>query len=239
MPIQSVPGSSETASHADPDLAEFEAMDLDARLLKIEKLEVTPSKSKSKAVDEALGRIKVWQTAELDLEEGGEMIDQLMKDLDLLHKEDMASHSVLEMSLGLARDVAVALEKYEDLKPSLKTSEFCKTTHEANLADYLKQKSELDLMVADFKKTKSSAANLEKQIEILQAELAILKKKERELSAGLIAKTKTTFLVQGMVSASRPALEIAETSILQGIVLQKEISAKKAGLQEVLRSLVL
>ncbi|CAL2237909.1 unnamed protein product [Prunus armeniaca] len=52
MPLHSVPGSSTTASYADPELAEFEVMDLEAQLLKIEKLGATPSKSKSKAVDE-------------------------------------------------------------------------------------------------------------------------------------------------------------------------------------------
>ncbi|CAL9004670.1 unnamed protein product, partial [Prunus brigantina] len=48
MPLHSVPGSSTTASYTDPELAEFEAMDLEAQLLKIEKNGATPSKSKSK-----------------------------------------------------------------------------------------------------------------------------------------------------------------------------------------------
>ncbi|CAL2230071.1 unnamed protein product [Prunus armeniaca] len=52
IPIHSVPGSSTTASIADSELAEFEAMDLEAQPDKLEKLGSTPSKAKSKAVDE-------------------------------------------------------------------------------------------------------------------------------------------------------------------------------------------
>ncbi|CAL9000805.1 unnamed protein product [Prunus brigantina] len=40
-----------------------------------------------------------------------------------------------------------------------------------------------------------------------------------------------------MVSASRPALEIAEASIHQGVLLQKELSIKKVNLQETLKKL--
>lgn len=58
-----------------------------------------------------------------------------MKYLDLFHRENIACRWILEKSLGLARDVAIVVEKYEDLKPSLKDFEFCKVTH-ANLADY-------------------------------------------------------------------------------------------------------
>ena len=59
----------------------------------------------------------------------------------------MALKPILEMSLGLARDMLNLHDCYEDLKPTFKTSEFCKATHEANLADYAKQKAELDQMV--------------------------------------------------------------------------------------------
>ncbi|CAL2247418.1 unnamed protein product [Prunus armeniaca] len=57
------------------------------------------------------------------------------------------------------------------------------------------------------------------------------------LGAGLSSKTKATFLVQSTVSASRPTLEIAEASIHQGVLLQKELSIKKASLQESLKKL--
>ncbi|KAI5347449.1 hypothetical protein L3X38_015328 [Prunus dulcis] len=96
IPIHSVPGSSTKASFADPELAEFEAMDLDAQLDRLEKLGATPSKAKSKAVDEAVVRIRIWQSTELDLDENKRAVDQLMKDLDLLHSEDMAPRPILE-----------------------------------------------------------------------------------------------------------------------------------------------
>ncbi|CAL8988542.1 unnamed protein product [Prunus brigantina] len=204
MPIHSLPGSSTTASFADPKLAEFEAMDLDAQLGKIEKLSFTPGKAKSKAVDEARERVKIWQSTEMELDENKEAIDQLMKDLDLLHRQ---------MSLGLARDVLNLYNRYEDLKPTFKTSEFCKATHEANLADYAKQKVELDHMVAGCKEAKAIADKLETQIEELQKQLAECREVQNKLGAGLSSKTKATFLVQSMVSVSRPALEIAEASI--------------------------
>ncbi|CAL2266535.1 unnamed protein product [Prunus armeniaca] len=51
--------SSTTTSFADPYSAKFEAMDLGAQLLKLEKLGKTPSKAKSKAVDEAMDRIRI------------------------------------------------------------------------------------------------------------------------------------------------------------------------------------
>ncbi|KAI5312691.1 hypothetical protein L3X38_041865 [Prunus dulcis] len=60
MPIHSLPGSSTTTTFANPELGEFEAMDLDAQLDKLEKL-----KAKSKAVD----RVKIWQSTDLDLDE--------------------------------------------------------------------------------------------------------------------------------------------------------------------------
>lgn len=167
MHIRSIPCSLETASHADPELVEFEPMDLEAQLLKIEKLGETPSKAKSRAMGEMMDRVRIWQTTELDLDEYKEFIDRLMKDLDLLHKENMAPRSILEIRLGLARDVAIIHDRYEDLKPSLNTSEFSKATHEANLVDYQKQKLELDSMVVDFKETKSTANKLEKHIEDL------------------------------------------------------------------------
>ncbi|CAL2236865.1 unnamed protein product [Prunus armeniaca] len=233
MPIHSLPGSPTTASFADPELAEFEAMDLVAQLDKLEKLSSTPSKAKSKAVD----RVKIWQSTELDLDENQEAVDQLIKDLDLLHRENMAPRPILEISLGLARDVLNLHNRYEDLKPSFKASEFCKATHEANLIDYQKQKAELDMMVVDYKETKTAADKLEKHIEELQKQLASLRGKQNRLGAGLGSKTKTTFLMQNMVSASRPALEIEEASIHQGMLLQKQISTKKTGLQETLKKL--
>ncbi|CAL8090258.1 unnamed protein product [Prunus armeniaca] len=138
-----------------------------------------------------------------------EAIDQLMKDLDLLHRQNMAPKPILEMSLGLARDVLNLHDRYEDLKPTFKTSEFCKATHETNLADFAKQKKQL--------------------VECREV--------QNRLGAGLSSKTKATFLVQSMVATSRPALEIAEASIHQGVLLQKELSIKKVNLQETLRKL--
>ncbi|CAL8076837.1 unnamed protein product [Prunus armeniaca] len=213
MPIHSFPGSSTTASFSDPELAAFEAMDLDAQLDKLEKLSSPPSKAKSKAVEEAIERLKIWQSTELELDEDREAIDQLMKDMDLLYRHNMAPKPILEMSLGLARDVLNFHDRYEDLKPSFKTSEFCKATHEANLADFAKQKAELDQMVAGYKEAKSIANKLEKQIKELQKQLAECREVQNRLGAGLSSKTKATFLVQSMVAVSRPALEIAKASI--------------------------
>ncbi|CAL9019676.1 unnamed protein product [Prunus brigantina] len=212
MPIHSLPGSSATASFADPEAAEFEAMDLDAQPDKLEKLSSPPSKAKSGAVEEAMERPKIWRL-------------------------NMAPRPIREMSLGSARDVLNLYDRYEDLKPSFKTSEFCKVTHEANLADFAKQKAELDQMVAGYKEAKATADKLEKQIDELQKQLAKCREVQNRLGAGLSSKTKATFLVQSMVAASRPALEIAEASIHQGVLLQKELSIKKTSLQETLKKL--
>ncbi|CAL8084675.1 unnamed protein product [Prunus armeniaca] len=144
MPIHSLPGSSTMTSFTDPELADFEAMDLDAQLDKLEKLSSTPGKAKSKAVDEDVDRVKIWQFAKLDLDDSGEAFDHLMKDMDLLHRENMAPRPILELNLGLARDVLNPYNCYEDLKHSFKASEFCKASHKANLADYAKQKAEQD-----------------------------------------------------------------------------------------------
>ncbi|CAL8988833.1 unnamed protein product [Prunus brigantina] len=163
-------------------------------------------------------RLKIWQSSELELGEDREAFDQLMKDLDLLHRQNMAPKPILEMSLGLARDVLNLHDRYEDLKPTFKTSEFCKATHEANLADFAKQKAELDQMVVGYKEAKATADKLEKQIEELQKQLAKCREVQNKLRAGLSTKTKATFLVQNMVAASRPALEIAEASIHQGFI---------------------
>ncbi|CAL9011438.1 unnamed protein product, partial [Prunus brigantina] len=146
-----------------PELPEFEAMDLDAQLDRLEKLSSNPSKAKSKAVDEAMER----QSTELELDEDMEAANQLMRDLDLLHRQNMVPKTILEMSLALARDVLNIHNRYEDLKRTFKTSEFCKATHEANLADYAKQKAELDQMVPGYKEAKATANKLEKQIEEL------------------------------------------------------------------------
>lgn len=83
----------------------------------------------------------------MPLNDGREVVDQRMKDLDLLHKENVATHPILKMSLNLARDVAAGVEKYEDLKPSLKDFELCKATHDANLVDYQKHKSKLNQII--------------------------------------------------------------------------------------------
>ncbi|BBG93315.1 hypothetical protein Prudu_001289 [Prunus dulcis] len=237
MPIHSFPGSSATASFADPELEEFEAMDLDAQLDKLEKLSSPPSKAKPRAVQEAMERLKIWQFTELEFDEDKGALGQLMKDLDLLHRQNMAPKPILEMGLSLARDVLNLHDRYEDLKPTFKTSEFCKATHEANLADFARQKAELDQMVAGYKEAKATADKLEKQIEELQKQLAECREVQNRLGTGLSSKTKATFLVQSMVAASRPALEIAEASIHQGVLLQKELSVKKANLQETLRKL--
>ncbi|CAL9004107.1 unnamed protein product [Prunus brigantina] len=237
MPIHSLPGSSATASLADPELAEFKAMDLDAQLDRLEMLSSPIGKAKSKAVEEAMERLKIWQSTELELDEDREAIDQLMKDLDLLHRQNMAPKPILEMSLGLARDVLNLHDRYEDLKPTFKTSEFCKATHEANLADFAKQRAELDQMVAGYKEAKATTDKLEKHIAELPKQLAECREVQNRLGAGLGSKTKATFLVQSMVVASRPALEIADASIHQGVLLQKELSIKKTNLQETLKKL--
>ncbi|CAL2240403.1 unnamed protein product [Prunus armeniaca] len=113
----------------------------------------------------------------------------------------MAPKPILEMSLGLARDVLNLHDRYEDLKPTFKTSEFCMATHEANLADFAKQKAELDQMVAGYKEAKATADKLEKQIAELQKQLAECREVQNRLGAGLSSKTKATFLVQSMVVA--------------------------------------
>ncbi|CAL8089423.1 unnamed protein product [Prunus armeniaca] len=175
IPIHSVPGSSTTASIADSELAEFEAMDLEAQPDKLEKLGSTPSKAKSKAVDEP----------------------------------------------RLARDVLNLYNRHEDLNPSLNASKFCKATHEVNLVDYQKQKAELDMLVTDYKETKSADDNLEKQIEELQKQLVGLRERQNRLGAGLGTKTKTAFLVQNMFSTSRLPWK------LQRLLLTKECSSRK------------
>ncbi|VVA39343.1 PREDICTED: LOC109946669, partial [Prunus dulcis] len=101
MPIHSLPGSSATASFADPELEEFEAMDLDAQLDRLEKLSSPLSKAKSRAVQEAMERLKIWQSTELEFDEDKGALDQLMKDLDLLHRQNMAPKPILEMGLSL------------------------------------------------------------------------------------------------------------------------------------------
>ncbi|VVA41883.1 PREDICTED: LOC109946669, partial [Prunus dulcis] len=101
MPIHSFPGSSATASFAYPELEEFEAMDLDAQLDKLEKLSSPPSKAKPRAVQEAMERLKIWQSTELEFDEDKGALDQLMKDLDLLHRQNMAPKPILEMGLSL------------------------------------------------------------------------------------------------------------------------------------------
>ncbi|BBH01894.1 autoinhibited Ca2+-ATPase 11 [Prunus dulcis] len=110
-----------TASFADPELEEFEAMDLDAQLDRLEKLSSPPSKAKSRAVQEAMERLKIWQSTELEFDEDKGVLDQLMKDLDLLHRQNMAPKPILEMGLSLARDVLNLHDRYEDLKPTFKT----------------------------------------------------------------------------------------------------------------------
>ncbi|KAI5351099.1 hypothetical protein L3X38_003990 [Prunus dulcis] len=92
-------------------------------------------------------------------------------------------------------------------------------------------------MVAGYKEAKATAYRLEKQIKELQKPLAECRDVHNKLGAGLSSKIKATFLVQSMVSASRPSLEIAEASIHQGLLLQKELSIKKTSLQETLRKL--
>ncbi|CAL8117382.1 unnamed protein product [Prunus armeniaca] len=133
MPIHSSPGSSATTSFADPELEEFEAMDLDAQLDKLEKISSTPGRATSKVVHEAVDRVKIWQSNELDLDENSEVVDH--EAVDLLHSENMAPRPILELNLGLARDVLNPHHRCEDLKPSFKASEFCKATHEANLGE--------------------------------------------------------------------------------------------------------
>ncbi|CAL2277713.1 unnamed protein product [Prunus armeniaca] len=56
-------------------------------------------------MEKAMERLKIWQSTELELDEYREAIDQLMKDLDLLHRQNMAPKPILEMSLCLSRDV--------------------------------------------------------------------------------------------------------------------------------------
>ncbi|CAL9030308.1 unnamed protein product [Prunus brigantina] len=160
-----------------------------------------------------------------------------MKDLDLLHRHNEAPRPIIEMSLGLARDMLSLHNRYEDLKPTFATSEFCKATHEANLANYVQQKAELDQLVVGYKKAKATADDLQRHIEELQKQLAKHREVENQIKAELSSKTKATFLVQNMVSASKPSLEIAEASIHQGVLLQRELSIKKTNLQETLRKL--
>ncbi|BBN68985.1 autoinhibited Ca2+-ATPase 11 [Prunus dulcis] len=237
MPIHSLPGSSATASLLTQNWKSLKLWTWMLNWTGWKKLSSPPSKAKSRAVQEAMERLKIWQSTELEFDEDKGVLDQLMKDLDLLHRQNMAPKPILEMGLSLARDVLNLHDRYEDLKPTFKTSEFCKATHEANLADFARQKAELDQMVAGYKEAKATADKLEKQIEELQKQLAECREVQNRLGTGLSSKTKATFLVQSMVAASRPALEIAEASIHQGVLLQKELSVKKANLQETLGKL--
>ena len=68
-------------------------------------------------------------------------------------------------------------------------------------------------MVAGYQEAKATADRVDKQIEELQKRLVECRKVQSRLWARLSSKTKATFLVQNMVSASGPALEIAEASI--------------------------
>ncbi|BBN67748.1 hypothetical protein Prudu_171S000200, partial [Prunus dulcis] len=78
------------------------------------KLSSPPSKAKSRAVQEAMERLKIWQSTELEFDEDKGVLDQLMKDLDLLHRQNMAPKPILEMGLSLARDVLNLHDRYED-----------------------------------------------------------------------------------------------------------------------------
>ncbi|CAL8152306.1 unnamed protein product [Prunus armeniaca] len=131
--------------------------------------------------------------------EDKEAIDQLMKDLDLLHRQNMAPKPKLEMSLSLARDALNLHDRYEDLKPSFKTSEFCKATHEANLADFAKQMAELDQMVAGYKEAKSTAEKLEKQIEELQKQLAECREVQHRLGPRLLPLCRAWLQLPGQL----------------------------------------
>ncbi|KAI5312690.1 hypothetical protein L3X38_041864 [Prunus dulcis] len=83
----------------------------------------------------------------------------------------MAPRPILEISLGLARDVLNLHNRYEDLKPSFKASEFY------------------------YKETKTAADKMEKHIEELQKQLVVLRDRQNKLGAGLGNKTKPSFLV--------------------------------------------
>ncbi|KAI5312723.1 hypothetical protein L3X38_041897 [Prunus dulcis] len=75
MPIHSFPGSSATASFADPELEEFEAMDLDAQLDRLEKLSSPSSRAKSRVVEEAMEWLKIWQSIELEFDQDKGALD--------------------------------------------------------------------------------------------------------------------------------------------------------------------
>ncbi|CAL2240290.1 unnamed protein product [Prunus armeniaca] len=93
------------------------------------------------------------------------------------------------------------------------------------------------MMIVSYKETKTAADKLEKHIEELYKQLASMRGKQNKLGAGLGTKTKATFLMQNMVATSKLALEIAEASLHQGMLLQQEISTKRAELQKTLRKL--
>ncbi|BBG97052.1 hypothetical protein Prudu_006054 [Prunus dulcis] len=103
------PGSSATASFADPELEEFEAMDLDAQLDRLEKLSSPPSKAKSRAVQEAMERLKIWQSTELEFGK--------IKGLWTCCIDRTWLQSLFLRWAKLARDVLNLHDRYEDLSP--------------------------------------------------------------------------------------------------------------------------
>ncbi|XP_008222865.1 PREDICTED: uncharacterized protein LOC103322714 [Prunus mume] len=73
----------------------------------------------------------------------------------------------------------------------------------------VEQEKELEELEEVGDEPQEKAKTVEEEIAELQKQLAEHREMQHRLGAGLSSKTKATFLVQSMVAASRPALEIA------------------------------
>ncbi|CAL9006482.1 unnamed protein product, partial [Prunus brigantina] len=184
-----------------------------------------PPRTSSRA-HQAISRIKQWQNKDFAVEEGHQIVGELIYHLQVLDEERLVPRSVYHSGLVSAQEFKQAADKWETLRTSIEHLQ--------------KSRSQCSAHNLELQGLRNQAQEVEAQIAKLQTDLKTIRNKEKEVHLQLQTNLKKSWELQKQItSTAQPRLGESRVSILKGSTLRADMDAKFKFLKVILTSLVL
>ncbi|KAH0980649.1 hypothetical protein GBA52_007826 [Prunus armeniaca] len=180
----------------------------------------------SSRVQQAISRIKQWQNKDFSVEEGHQIVGELISHLQVLDEERLVPRSVYHSGLVSAQEFKQAADKWETMHTSIEHLQ--------------KSRSQCSAQNLELQGLRNQAQEVEAQIAKLQTDLKTIRNKEKEVHLQLQTNLKKSWELQKQITTTaQPRLEKPYVTILKGSTLRADMDAKFKFLKVILTSLVL
>ncbi|ONI22352.1 hypothetical protein PRUPE_2G123600 [Prunus persica] len=184
-----------------------------------------PPRPSSRA-QQAISRIKQWQNKDFAVEEGHQMVGELIYHWQVLAEEHLVPRSVYHSGLVSAQEFKQAADKWETMHTSIEHLQ--------------KSRSQCAAHHLELQGLRNQAQEVEAQIAKLQTDLKTIRNKEKEVHLQLQTNLKKSWELQKQITTTaQPGLEKSHVIILKGSTLRADMDAKFKFLKVILTSLVL